>query len=179
MVFRLFMNTFVKIFVRAQIELLCQREAPWENWQFSVQWPGTAWTGTILYILRSFKTSDDAFRLSYSISFDCSIRPFLDLFYSWLYIFHVSRFSRDGLVFSLPSVFQWIIIFGSRVGSILSTLTIPNKLFPGYVIQYHILRVHFFSSDILITGTIFLLQKGTKCFNNISVARNKVRFIGS
>jgi hypothetical protein len=38
-----------------------------------------------IYILRGFKTSDDAFRLSYSIAFDCSIRPFLDLFHSWLY----------------------------------------------------------------------------------------------
>jgi hypothetical protein len=46
-------------------------------------------------ILRGFKTSDDAFRLSYSITFDCSIRPFLDLFHSWLYIFHLSRFSGD------------------------------------------------------------------------------------
>jgi len=32
--------------------------------------------------LRGFKTSDDAFRLSYSIAFDCSIRPLLDLFHS-------------------------------------------------------------------------------------------------
>ena len=30
-----------------------------------------------IYILRVF----DAFRLSYSIAFDCSIRPFLDLFH--------------------------------------------------------------------------------------------------
>jgi len=52
-----------------------------------------------IYILRGFKTSDDAVRLSYSIAFDCSIRPFLDLFHSWLYIFHLSRFSGDGLVF--------------------------------------------------------------------------------
>jgi len=52
-----------------------------------------------IYILRGFKTSDDAFRLSYSIAFNCSIRPFLDLFHSWLYIFHLSRFSGDGLVF--------------------------------------------------------------------------------
>ena len=49
-------------------------------------------------ILRGFKTSDDAFPLSYSIAFDCSIRPFLDLFKSWLYIFHLYRFSGDGLV---------------------------------------------------------------------------------
>ena len=36
-----------------------------------------------------FKTSDDAFRLSYSIAFSCSIRPFLDLFHSWLYIYSI------------------------------------------------------------------------------------------
>jgi hypothetical protein len=40
-------------------------------------------------------------------------------------------------------------------------MTIPNKLFPGYVIQYHILRVHF-SSNILIRYCIlFLKLKGT------------------
>jgi hypothetical protein len=51
-----------------------------------------------MYISRGFKTSDEAFRLSYSLAFDCSIRPFLDLFHSWLYKFHLSRFSGDGLV---------------------------------------------------------------------------------
>ena len=51
-----------------------------------------------IYLLRSFKASHDAFWLSYSIAFDCSIRPFLDLFHSWLYIFHLSRFSGDGLL---------------------------------------------------------------------------------
>jgi len=50
-------------------------------------------------MLRSFKTTDDAFRLSYSIALDCSVRPFLDLFHSWLHIFHFSKFSGDGLVF--------------------------------------------------------------------------------
>ena len=50
-----------------------------------------------LYILRGFKMSDDAFRLSHSTAFDCSIRPLLDLFHSWLYTFHLSRFSGDGL----------------------------------------------------------------------------------
>ena len=75
-----------------------------------------------IYILRGFKTSDDAFRLSYSIAFDYSICSFLDLFHSSLYIFHLSRFSGDGLVFSLPSGFQWIIIFSNRFGSILSTI---------------------------------------------------------
>jgi len=50
-------------------------------------------------VLRCFKTSDDAFRISYSVAFDCSIHPFLDLFHSLLYIFHFSRFSGDGLVF--------------------------------------------------------------------------------
>ena len=39
----------------------------------------------IYVILRCFKTSVVAFRLSYSIAFNCSIRPFLDLFRSWLY----------------------------------------------------------------------------------------------
>jgi hypothetical protein len=73
-----------------------------------------------VYILHGFKTSDDTFRLSYSIAFHCSIRPFLDLFHSWLYIFHLSRFSRDGLVFSFLQVSSES-IFGSRVRSILST----------------------------------------------------------
>jgi len=58
----------------------------------------------LLYISLGLKTSDDAFRLSYSIAFDCSIRPFLDLFHSWLYMFHLSRFSRDDLVFSFLQV---------------------------------------------------------------------------
>jgi hypothetical protein len=57
-----------------------------------------------IYILRSFKTSDDAFRLPYSIAFDCSIRTFLDLFHSSLYIFHLSRFSGDDLVVSFLQV---------------------------------------------------------------------------
>jgi len=51
------------------------------------------------HILRGFKTSDDAFRLSYSIGFSCSIRPFLHLFHLWLYLFHLSRFYGDGLLF--------------------------------------------------------------------------------
>jgi len=89
-----------------------------------------------LYILHGFKTSDDAFRLSYSIAFDCSIRPFLDLFHSWLYIFHLSRFSEDGLVVSFLQVCSaslfLVVAFGlfSR-----HDMTIPNKLFLGYVIQ--------------------------------------------
>jgi len=37
-----------------------------------------------IYIERCFKTSGDAYRLPYSIAFYCSIRPFLDLFYSRL-----------------------------------------------------------------------------------------------
>ena len=78
-------------------------------------------TFSVLYILSGYKTSGDAFRLPYSIAFYCSIRPFLDLFHSWLCISHLSRFFRGGLVFFLPSGFQLIMIFGSRVGSILST----------------------------------------------------------
>jgi hypothetical protein len=62
------------------------------------------YTHTYTYILRGFKTSNDAFRLSYSNAFDCSIRPFLDLFHSTLYIFHLSRFSGDGLVVSFLQV---------------------------------------------------------------------------
>ena len=54
-------------------------------------------------MLHGFKISD-AFQLSHSIAFDCSIPPFLDLFHSWLYIFRLSRFSGDGVVISfLPS----------------------------------------------------------------------------
>ena len=74
------------------------------------------------YILRGFKTSDDAFRLSYSIAFDCSIHPFLDLFHSWLYTYIPSfQVLRGRPRFFLPSGFQWTIISGSRVGSFLST----------------------------------------------------------
>ena len=51
-----------------------------------------------LYITRSFKTSGDAFRLPYSIVFDCSIRPFPHLSQSSLYISQLSRFLEDGLV---------------------------------------------------------------------------------
>jgi hypothetical protein len=58
----------------------------------------------LLYILRGFKTSDNAFWLSYSIAFDCSICPFLECFHSWLCIFHLPRFSEDGLVFSFLQV---------------------------------------------------------------------------
>jgi hypothetical protein len=54
--------------------------------------------------LHGFKTSDDAFRLSYSIAFVCSIRPFLDLFHSRMYIFHLSRFSGNNVVFSFFQV---------------------------------------------------------------------------
>jgi len=60
--------------------------------------------GIYICILHGFKTSDDTFRLSYSIAFDCSIHPFLDLFHSWLYIFHLSRFSGDGLIVSFLQV---------------------------------------------------------------------------
>jgi hypothetical protein len=41
------------------------------------------------YIYCGFKTSSDAFRLPYSIAFDCSIHPFLDFFHSWLYIYPI------------------------------------------------------------------------------------------
>jgi ATP-dependent 26S proteasome regulatory subunit len=57
-----------------------------------------------LYILRGFKTSDDAFRLSYSIAFDCSILPFLDLFHSWLYIFHLPGSPGTASFFSFLQV---------------------------------------------------------------------------
>ena len=43
--------------------------------------------------------SDDTFQLSHSIAFDCSIRPFLDLFHSWLYIFHLTTFSGTASFF--------------------------------------------------------------------------------
>jgi hypothetical protein len=51
-----------------------------------------------------FKTSGDAFRLPYSIAFGCSIRPFLDLFPSWLYIAHLSKFFGDALDFTFLQV---------------------------------------------------------------------------
>jgi hypothetical protein len=58
----------------------------------------------VLYILMcGFKTSGDAFRLPYSIAFGCSIRPFLDLFHSWLYIPHLSRF--------FYVVYNWLVNF--------------------------------------------------------------------
>jgi hypothetical protein len=88
-----------------------------------------------------FKRSDDTFRLSYSIACDCSIRLFLDLFHSWLYIFHLSRFSGYGLVFSFlqvssESLFLVVALFHSL------DITIPNKLFPGYVILLHCVKTN-------------------------------------
>ena len=59
----------------------------------------------IIYIyiyICSFKTSGDAFRLPYSIAFDCSIRPFLDLFPSWLYIYPIFP-SSSGTASFFPS----------------------------------------------------------------------------
>jgi hypothetical protein len=79
------------------------------------------WNETNLCILRDSKTSGDAFRLPYSIPFDCSIRPLSDPFsLVALYIpsFHVLR-GRPR--FFLPAGLQLIIIFGNRIGSILST----------------------------------------------------------
>jgi len=48
--------------------------------------------------------SGDAFQLPYSVAIGYSIHPFLVLFHSWLYIFHLSKFSRAGLVFSFLQV---------------------------------------------------------------------------
>jgi hypothetical protein len=72
-----------------------------------------------IYILRGF-TFADAFRPPYSIAFCCSICPFESLSFIALYI---SSFQvlRGRPRFFLPSGSQWIIIFGRRVGSILST----------------------------------------------------------
>jgi len=56
------------------------------------------------YIYCGFKTSSDAFRFPHSIAFDCSIRPFLYIFHSWLCMFHLSRFFWSGLVFSFLHV---------------------------------------------------------------------------
>jgi hypothetical protein len=46
--------------------------------------------------------------------------------------------------FSHPPGFQLIMIFGNRVGSILSTWPYQIELFSGYLIQCRISRVHFF-----------------------------------
>jgi hypothetical protein len=63
-----------------------------------------------IYIFRGFKTSDDAFRLSYSIAFDCSIHPFLDLFHSWFsFFFPLENITSQGLpsaVFSYVDVWE-------------------------------------------------------------------------
>jgi hypothetical protein len=79
-----------------------------------------------IYILRSFKPSDDAFCLSYSIAFDCSIHPFLDLFHTWLYIFHISMFSGDGLIVSFLQVssegHRYLYIYCA----VLNRLTMPS-----------------------------------------------------
>jgi len=53
-----------------------------------------------IFILRGFKTSGDAFRLPYSIAFDCSSRPFSALSHPSLSVSHLSRFFGDGLFFS-------------------------------------------------------------------------------
>ena len=97
---------------------------------------------TYIYIyICDFKTSGDAFRLPYSNAFGCSIRPFLDLFHAWKYISHLSKFFGDGFVFP----FQLIIIFGNRVGSILSIC--PNQMSCFRVI----------SSNIVSGASIFSL----------------------
>jgi len=96
-------------------------------------------------ILRGSKTSGDAFRLSYSIAFGCSIRPFLVLFHSWLCKFHLSRFFGGRPRFFVPSGFQLIIIFGSRVGFILSTR-------PHQIICFRVI-----SSNIISCASIFPL----------------------
>ena len=76
----------------------------------------------IYLFINALLTSGNAFRLPHSIAFGCSIRPFLDLFHSWLYIYiPFFQFFRGRLRFLLPSGFQLIINFGDRVGSILST----------------------------------------------------------
>ena len=103
-----------------------------------------------LYILQGFKTSD-IFRLSYSIAFDCSICPFLDLFYSWL-IHSIFPDFPGRLPFSLPSGFLWIIIFVGRVGSILSTWPYQISCFP--VMSYTIISCEFIFP--LIYSFIFL-----------------------
>ena len=76
--------------------------------QFSLLWFITNSSTDIhflfIYTLQGFKTSGDTFQLPYSIAFHCSICPFLYLFHSWLYIFHLSRFFGGGLVFSFLQV---------------------------------------------------------------------------
>ena len=52
--------------------------------------------------------SDDAFRLPYSIAFDRSIRPFLDLFHSLLCIIPSFQVLRGRPRFFLLSGFQLI-----------------------------------------------------------------------
>ena len=68
-------------------------------------------------ILRGFKTPGDAFRLPYSIAFDCSIRPSLAVPHPSLYLSHLSGRPR----FFLPSGFQLTIIFANPARPILST----------------------------------------------------------
>jgi hypothetical protein len=82
-------------------------------------------------ILRVFNSSDDAFRLSCSIAFDFSIHPFfhsIHPFFSFIHgcIYSIFPGSPGTASLFLTSSFQWI-IFGSRVGSILST-------WPSYII---------------------------------------------
>jgi hypothetical protein len=75
---------------------IMQKSSPWLGYIWTTM--GYCWTRNywkqmnlnvliyILYIciLRGFKTSGDAFRRPHSSASDCSIRPFLDLFHSWL-----------------------------------------------------------------------------------------------
>jgi hypothetical protein len=49
--------------------------------------------------------------------------------------------------FFFPSGFQWIIIFGSRAGSILSTWLYQISCVPGYVIQYHNLGIRLLAKE--------------------------------
>jgi hypothetical protein len=68
-----------------------------------------------IYTLRGLKTSGDAFRLPHSFASDCSIRPFLDLFHSWLYISHLSTHCciypiPPLIAVYIPSLHSWLYI---------------------------------------------------------------------
>jgi len=82
--------------------------------------------------------------ISFTRSCIYPIFPFLDLFHSWLYISHLSiprslsllavyipsfQVLRGRPRFSLPSGLQLNVIFGNRVGSILSTWTYQMSCF--------------------------------------------------
>ena len=89
-----------------------------------------------------------ALQLPYSIAFGCSIRPFLDLFHSWLYIYPI--FPRSSGTASFFPSFRFAVYHNFWKSRRVHSLDMPitNELFWGYLIQYCTWRVHNLLSEM-------------------------------